>query len=286
MLRDFVLIAAVAAALVPAALTLATPDEAGPRTSLDAPASQTVLDELRALEAQLTCFREFRRQLEASYGTGNMEPARSAAHGVRRAIHGLATSYARLRRNVLAFDAAVMGERVGSFGELAIRAKALFVAAQLNELAHAIDAERRAPASLARCEALFTGKLRSIDDLASLFCDAFARINATWLPHRARGAGTPMPGERPGSHAERATRYRAAISDSQRALVALGDDPTIASFLRAGAALSDWPAVHSACGRIALALQISLSGEPDLALPAFPDEPLASHWFRTSTSEQ
>lgn len=245
-----------------------------------------MLDELRALEAQLTCFREFRRQLEASYGTGNMEPARSAAHGVRRAIHGLATSYARLRRNVLAFDAAVMGERVGSFGELAIRAKALFVAAQLNELAHAIDAERRAPASLARCEALFTGKLRSIDDLASLFCDAFARINATWLPHRARGAGTPMPGERPGSHAERATRYRAAISDSQRALVALGDDPTIASFLRAGAALSDWPAVHSACGRIALALQISLSGEPDLALPAFPDEPLASHWFRTSTSEQ
>ena len=34
------------------------------------------------------------------------------------------------------------------------------------------------------------------------------------------------------------------------------------------------------------ALQISLSGEPDLSPPACPDEALASHRFRASTSEK
>jgi hypothetical protein len=286
LLHDFMLIAAVEAALVPAPRTPAATHEDWRTTPLVALPSQTVLDELRGLEAQLACFRDFRAQLEASYGTGNTEQALEGARGLRRATHGLATTYVRLRRHVLAFDAAVMGDKIGSFGELAIRAQTLFVAAQLNELAHAIDAERQAPAAANRGEALFTGNLRCVDDVASLFCDAFARINAIWLPYRAGGVHTPAPGASVASQTERAARYRNAICDAQRALSALGDEPTIASFLRAGAARTDWPAVHSACGRITLALQISLAGEPELSPPEWADEPPATYPCSPVASER
>lgn len=105
-------------------------------------ASEIILNQLLALKTQLACFRAHRAQLYAAYGTGDVARAKDAAHGVRRALQDLATTYANLRRHVVGFDAASTGEKLGSFDELALRAQALVEAAQLNELATALGAER------------------------------------------------------------------------------------------------------------------------------------------------
>lgn len=224
--------------------------------------SDIVLRTLVALEAELVHFRGYARQLEAANGTGDFQRSLAAATGVRRVFDSLAAVYTRLRTHVVAFDGAVMGDTgdtVGSFGELAIRAEMGVVAAELSQLVDAMDADAMAVESSQRASSSeYAGVLLgeappSIDEIWGSIREEFEHINRTWLPYRKTGE--------PSSE-----RYHDAIRDAQQAVIAIGQTPDVARFLRAGTTCTRWPAVRAACLRVTLAFQISLEVEPYLSL--------------------
>lgn len=221
--------------------------------------SDIVLRSLLVFEEQLSQLRGYALHLEAANGTGDTPRAFAAASGVRRVFDDLAIVYTRLRTHVVALDSAEMGDTVGSFGELAIRAEMIVVETQLRALRGAIEAEPRQGTISSNSLAVFGEWLQSINEVGLFIRNEFERINAIWLPHRK--SGDPSP-----AREERAERYRGAIRDAQQALIALGNDPDVSRILRAGTACMSWPAVRGACVRITLTFQISLDVEPYLAL--------------------
>lgn len=66
-----------------------------------------------------------------------------------------------------------------------------------------------------------------------------------------------------GGAQQRRVLYRQAIRQAQHAIVAAGQDPDFAHFLRQGAARLDWTEVHTACVQITVVIGIKLEAEPD-----------------------
>ena len=110
-------------------------------------ASDIALSALCTLEAQLVRFRDHRAQLRAAHATGDPPRALVGLEGVCRVFGDLAATYTRLRTQVITYDGAMMGDSVSSFGELALRAQALLVAAELSQIGHA--PRRRGPPATA-----------------------------------------------------------------------------------------------------------------------------------------
>jgi hypothetical protein len=236
--------------------------------------SDIVLRALLALQAQVFHLRGYARQLAAANSTSDTARAGAAATGVRRVCDTLAIVYTRLQPHVVAFDGAAMGDTVRSFGELAIRAGMGIVTVQLSQLADAMEVEASHGAIRSACvRALFGECPPGIAEVRRFVRDEFERINAIWLPHRRTGEPGP-------ARDERTERYRCAIRDAQQAVIAVGHDPDVARFLRAGT-MCPHPTVRAACMRITLAFHISLYVEPDRALlprpfldlPYEPNEP-------------
>jgi hypothetical protein len=162
-----------------------------------------------------------------------------------------------LQRIVIGHDRDVAGGEVRSLAELGIRAQTLATLLLLDELHEAI---RSNPDDY---RGLFQGRLRSIEAVISFLFDSLARINHLWLRHRAPADGTPEP---KAVEATRAVLYRSAIRCAQRAIVALGADPDLSHFLRAGSLRTDAPRVSRACAQLAAVLTVTLSRERDPAL--------------------
>lgn len=198
-------------------------------------ASDTVLALLAELQAQQVRYRDHRAQLDAAYITGDLAQAAAGLEGVRQAFDDLTTTYVHLRRHVVAFDQAIAGAGNRSFEELALRGKMTVVTVQLQELADALGADWHG-ATVADAE-LFSGRFRCIEDLASFVREVIAQICDTWL----------VPGDRP----------REAILHARHALIAVGNDPDLVAFVRAGVARVAAPAVHAASLRIARALHLT-----------------------------
>ncbi len=225
-------------------------------------ASDIMLHTLLALEAQRQQLRGYALQLEAAFGTGDVVAALHATAGLRRVLDDIAATFFDLRAQVIPVDGARMGGAVGSLGELAIRAVVLVVAAELRQLAEAIENA----AGTVSMRALCTGRFRTAHDVASFVGDKLAQINELWMRHRQAGPPCGSPPEQTPACEEARARYRCALRDAQRALAAIGDDPDVARFLRAGIALRDWPDIQHRCMRIAVALRITLDIEPGRAL--------------------
>jgi hypothetical protein len=210
--------------------------------------SEDVFDSLRSLNAQLARYGSRAAQLKHAEGTGNQ---RLALEGMRT----IATLYLGIRRQVVSADGAVMGEHVGSLGELGLRAQTLLVAAELSPLVEA-DAE-------------WKGSRRGADGvrlLSAALYDELAGINTPWMVHARGDVRAAAPGESSAEHIERVARYHGAIRQAQRAIAAVGVHSKVASLLRAGIANPAWPVVHTACVRITRVLAFTLRGSPDLSL--------------------
>jgi hypothetical protein len=168
----------------------------------------------------------------------------------------LMTKIRALAKAVTETDRDIAPGDIGSLAELGLRAQTLAVLLLLNDLCDAI------PDGTSAYQELFTGRLRSFDDVISFFFDSLARINCLWIRHRDYRAlhGTTTPS---GSEATRVFLYRLAIHRAQHAVVALGADPDIATFLRVGSSRIDSPGVSGACIEIVKVLVTTFWREPE-----------------------
>ena len=231
--------------------------------------SRLIVSTLLALEQQLVELRRHAEELAATFGRGRLGPAVAATGNLRRGFDLLAVAITSLKPHVIAFDGEALGDTVGSLGELALRAATMVAVVQLGRLTEAIP---RA-AGHANTHAWFAGRFHGIDEVARFIRDELDRIHGSWTPYRCDERAAPPGGE--GLVGEqRRTRYRHAVREAQRALIALGRDPGVAHFLREGAACADWPEVHTACTEIAAVLNLQLDAEPDRRLFEVPPAPV------------
>ena len=168
----------------------------------------------------------------------------------------LMTKILTLSKAVTETDRDIAPGDIGSLAELGLRAQTLAVLLLLDDLCDAIPDDSPA------YQELFTGRLRTLDDVISFFFDSLARINCLWIRHRDSRAfhGTTTPS---GGETTRVFLYRLAIHRAQHAVAALGADPDIATFLRAGSSRADSPRVSSACIEIVKVLETTLWREPE-----------------------
>jgi hypothetical protein len=165
-----------------------------------------------------------------------------------------------LQKIVSGFDHGIAGTAAGSLGELGLRAQTLAILLLLDELC---DAMRHGSSGY---QELFTGRLRTIEDVVWHLFDLLARINRRWLRHRTKPDDLSAPFAPRVFQTISSLLYRSAIRQAQREIAGLGADPDLAHFLRAGSSRTDAPQVRHACDQLADVLGLALTREPDPAL--------------------
>jgi len=139
-----------------------------------------------------------------------------------------------------------LGQRmIASLSELVLHLRVCALLAQIDQLVHAthrIDVEL--------C-ALFTGRLRVMDDVVAMLYDAISRV---WVEygHLIRAAGGIV--------------RREVVREMHRALTQIGADPDLLHLLRVGMSRPDWPGVFCACANLAELFALTIDVEPDAAL--------------------
>jgi hypothetical protein len=232
-----------------------------PRLRIDAlepiattPAAVVVLQALIGLEAQLVDVRRWSAQLDAAYGVGKPQRALEAMLGLRQVLPAVAVRYARIRRHVVAFDGAVLGHVIGSFGELGIRAQIFVIAAQLAQLRSAVIGEVGRSAGDAGQRADAGDRASTFDEIGTLLCvgamfhQTFDKVTNAFATESIRRVRA---------------RYHAGVLRAERDIAALADVPTVATFLADGMANQGRPAVQSACTLTVAALSCRLGSELD-----------------------
>ena len=172
----------------------------------------------------------------------------------------LMSRIAALQKIVTAFDQGIAGPEFTSLGELGLRAQTLAILLLLDELCDAMSC------SPSGYQELFTGRLRTVEDVVWFLFDSLARINRRWLRSREQLRDPGPPFVPRVFQTTRPLLYRSAIRQAQRAIAALGADPDLARFLRAGSSRTDASQVRRACDRLADVFNIALTREPDPAL--------------------
>ncbi|TMQ15811.1 MAG: hypothetical protein E6J90_14300 [Deltaproteobacteria bacterium] len=210
------------------------------------------------------------RESEAVYATSRaLFVARATArtiehtmttHQLGHSCNLLVSRIAALQKLVIEFDEDIAGVEMGSLAELGVRAQTLALLLLLDELCDAM------PYRSSTHLELFTGRLRTIEDVVWYLFDSLARINKLWLHHRAKPHAlaaelTPRVFNTTGF-----LEYRSAIRRAQRAIAELGADPDFAHFLRVGSSSTDAPRIRRACDQLADVLSVALAREPDPAL--------------------
>ena len=140
-----------------------------------------------------------------------------------------------MRERILESATELSVERI----ELAYRARSLSLQIQLQELwiaAPGVD------------DLLWPGRFQSLGDVSSYLLGAIGRVDATWLEHR-RFAGDVSPSCRP-----RTLIHAAAAAES--ALLAVGRDADLVSFLSAGVTVGSEP-FRTACRVISALLNVT-----------------------------
>jgi hypothetical protein len=206
-------------------------------------------------DVHVTC-----RTLFVAHATGRTIEHAMTTRQLSHSCNLLMSRIASLHKLVLEFDENVMGVELGSLAELGVRAQTLAILLLLDELCDAMLY------SWSLYQELFTGKLRTIEDVVWYIFDKLARINRPWFHHRAKphplaaGALPRILGT------TRSLQYHAAIRGAQRAIANLAADPDFAHFLRFGSSRADAPRVRRACDQLVDVLGIALTREPDPAL--------------------
>jgi hypothetical protein len=168
----------------------------------------------------------------------------------------LTLQIAGLQRIVARFDRDIAGAEAGSLAELGIRAQTLAILLSLDDICDAVKCGSLDARELA------SGRFPAIDDVVWFVFDSLGAINKLWLRYRSRAWG-PEPSDLEDCATTATAFYRKGIEQAQSALAALGADPDLSAFLRAGAACVANPRVRAACSRIVDLLHIPLTSEVD-----------------------
>jgi hypothetical protein len=211
--------------------------------------SEIVVGALQGLEQQIATFRRHAGELATAVEGGDFALALRATEAACHQFETITTTTMSLMEQVVPVDR--LGHTMDSLGELVVRAVQLVAAAQVSDLQRAI----RGPA-VERAAAMFGGRFRNIDDVASFVHDEFSRINGIWIRYRSGG-------EQAGASVNRVV-YRAAIRVAQHEVRSLGDDPDLARFLRRGLAEIEWPDVYRPCALVVAALKVHIDTKTDL----------------------
>jgi hypothetical protein len=206
---------------------------------------------LQRMEQQSAAVRPCAVEIAAALSRDEYPAALEASAELHRALDALVATTELLEDHVVAHDG--MGELGESVGELALRARAMVLAAQFDLLCEAL----REPAAQARAHGWFVGRFQGITETAVFVRERLNTIHAIWVPYRQ---SQPQP---PGmTDTDRVSIYRTAVRVAQRALCELRDEPELAQFLNRGATATDLPDVHSACKRILGVLGLHIDVEP------------------------
>jgi hypothetical protein len=214
--------------------------------TLDTFPSSLVIEALQCLEGHLGVHRSHLAHVVSALSGGHYASAMTEADHLRNTLGSVVVMCNRLHDNVVPADG--LGRAVESIGELALRARRLVIIRQIAYLRDVL----REPAASSRARNWFIGRFESIHDVATFFHDELHRINAIWIQYREDDAAPHI------SSTDRVTLYRASVRVAQRALRDLLEQPDLAQFLRAGLAMADWPAVHTAFTEIAAALAVQV----------------------------
>lgn len=213
----------------------------------------TIADESEAVHA-------ISRTLIAARGTERSIEHVAATRQLSHSCNLLMSRIATLQRIVTGFDQDIAGTGIMSLGELGLRAQTLAILLLLDELCDAI------PYFSSHYQELFTGRLRTIEDVVWFLFDSLARINKQWLRHRAKPRDSAPAFAPVVFQTTSSILYRSAIRQAQRAVTEIRADPDFARFLRAGSARTDAPQLRHVCDQLADVLNIALTREPDAAL--------------------
>jgi len=165
-----------------------------------------------------------------------------------------------LHKLVLEFDKDIAGVELGSLAELGVRAQTLAILLLLDELCDAMLYRQ------SLYQDLFTGELRTIEDVVWYVFGKLDHANKLWLRHRAKVDASAAGAIPSVLGTTRSLQYDAAIRAAQRAIAKLAVDPDLAHFLRVGSSRADAPRVRRACDQLTEVLGIALTKEPDPAL--------------------
>lgn len=213
----------------------------------------TIADESEAVHA-------ISRTLIAARATERAIEHFMATRQLSHSCNLLMSRIASLQKIVTGFDQDIAGTEIMSLGELGLRAQTLAILLLLDELCDAM------PYFSSRYQELFSGRLRSTEDIVWFLFDSLARINKQWLRQRAKPHDSATPFSPVVFQTTSSILYRSAIRQAQRAVAEIGADPDLARFLRAGSARKDAPQVRRVCEQLADVLNIALTREPDVAL--------------------
>lgn len=165
--------------------------------------------------------------------------ARAASAELTRTLETFVATTEMLEGHVTARDG--MGPLGEALGELALRARAMVLVAQLDRLRDALQP----PAAQARARDWFVGKRQNIGEVIGYVRNRLIQIHAMWLPYRRNQPQLPGITDN-----DRATLYGVMVRAAQRALRALWGEPDLARILECGLATTDLPEVYLSCQQI------------------------------------
>ena len=206
-------------------------------------------------DVHVTC-----RTLFVAHATGRKIEHAMATSQLTHSCNLLMSRIASLHKLVLEFDEDIVGVELRSLAELGVRAQTLAILLLLDELCDAMLYR------WSLYQELFTGELKTIEDVVWYIFDELARINRPWLHHRAKPhplAAVALP-RILGTTCS--LEYHASIRGAQRKIAGLALNPDFAHFRRFGSSRTDAPRVRRACDQLTDVLSIALTREPDPAL--------------------
>lgn len=200
------------------------------------------------------------RELIAPHVTDRSIEHEMATKELSHACNVLMSRIASLQRIVTESDQEIAGVDIMSLGELGLRAQTLAILLLLDELCDAM------PCLSTRCQELFTGRLRTTEDIVTFLFASLTRINKHWLCYRVKPHGAPESFAPIAFQTTSSILYCSGIRQAQRAVTEIAADPDFARFLRAGSARTDSPQLRHVCDQLTDVLGIALTREPDVAL--------------------
>jgi hypothetical protein len=185
-------------------------------------------------------------------------------------VHKIAEACEPLWLHVPPFERRVFGDRIESIDELVARGQLFVVMTYLRQLHSMTQPAGSGVWSTGLMRSVlraFAGEMGDVIHCAEL---ELHRIASIWTQLRRAGGGGVAGGPFPdGSNAPQVVHYQRlhwrAVGAAQREMCALIEHPRLGVFLGEGLDPQQPPAVRTACGRIAMALQIHLDAE--LAIP-------------------
>jgi hypothetical protein len=223
-------------------------------TSSTAQQVELVLQSLVMLHTQCPRFQRCVTELRSRFlpeDSLSMEMAADTADALKQIVH----AYGQLRKHVIEFDRMLFGDRVKSFGELALRGQRFVIAMGMRSLRAEMENATDRDSHERALRSVLDDKFASFDDMAAFVAEALQRMTARWLPLReALSSPTPITTPSFPTDHERKALYLAAVRAAQQEMTAVNHGK-FGDVLRAGIHSRRWPTFRRACLQMRVAMQ-------------------------------